>query len=151
MRTSRGTQILHRRGEAVYIPDATANLGFRIATHAQGDDKRRLGNEVRRWFGGEQALYAAIDIVESGQQYFRLDLRGALVAPILFRNLDDVVVATGARQRRTSPCATPTPAKPWSTPERGDDRVDVHRCHAATRRSSPVPAPTPSTWAACRS
>ncbi len=131
VRTSRGTQILHRRGEAVYIPDATATLGFRVATHAQGDDKRRLGNEARRWFGGEQALHAATDVVESGQQYFRLDLRGALVAPIVFRNLDDVVVVTGRGNDAVAVRDTHAGETVVDTGA-GDDRVDVHAVRGNT-------------------
>ncbi|HEY3484975.1 MAG TPA: hypothetical protein VGK49_06295, partial [Ilumatobacteraceae bacterium] len=70
VRTTNGNQIFHRRGEPVYVcvggDAATGCLEtgatWQVAEHADGDLWLRLGNEARRWFGGEQALYAANEL-----------------------------------------------------------------------------------------
>ncbi len=130
-RTSRGTQILHRRGEPVYVADTAAELGWRIDQFAGGEARMRLGNEARRWFGGEQAFHAANEVVESGQQFFRIDLRGALVAPILYRNVDDVVVVTGAGADHIAVRDTHAGETVIDTGA-GDDTIDVHAVRGNT-------------------
>jgi hypothetical protein len=133
---SKGRQIYHRRGEPKYYADTNADLGWSLLKFAGGEDRVRLGNEARRWYGGEQAFYSAADVKQAPTQLthdaltgkdamaYRLDLRGALGAPIVFRNLDDVVIVTGRGADTIQVRATHVGETVIDTGA-GNDRIDV--------------------------
>ena len=119
--TTNGNTIFHRRGEPVFLMVTGVPV---LQEHTGGEAMLRLGNEARRWFGGEQAYYSATDVKEIGTPTYRIDLDGALTAPILFRNLDDLVVVIGSGNDIFEVRATHTGETVIDTGA-GNDSIDV--------------------------
>src|SRR4030095_12754877 len=125
---ARGNPILHHRGEPLYREVVVPIFGFSFSffiqdRYAATDPLLTVGNEPRRYLGGQQAFYNSAERVQESATFQRFLVEGT-PQEVLYTALETVNVSTGSAPDLVTIENTHTTTTTVNTGN-GDDRIAV--------------------------
>ncbi|MFC1533492.1 hypothetical protein ACFL7M_09040, partial [Thermodesulfobacteriota bacterium] len=131
--------IMHSRGEPVYDyigGDTTSPDSWVQATYSGGEPRYTLGNEPKRYLGGEQAYYTAADPVQAAETYQRVGIEDQQTGSgepgvILYRGLNQVDVTLGTGDNLVTVVNTHLAITEINTGS-GEDRIAIRDIEGET-------------------